>query len=276
LHVYFLPLTNFALIAAYGLFLPSPRRWMLPFWTVALFIFWYAVMFNGPRWAVTATLLLLATAFINWFWIADRFAEAWNPHWPTAALEALVRWLKARSSPWKALASFLFMSLLLFGLVRIKEGYGHTLLPSWMSRDLAVALVKSGRMNQYLSATKPGYAMYLYIGEHNLGHVLQPFDNGATSYASAYNGGHANDWIVPYNLLPDGVAGTDAFLARYDIHYFINRSDLDPTAVEHLGGSSRIAFAKAMIASLKQHSRLVFQDGSGMSLYQILPEKPRQ
>ena len=48
-----------------------------------------------------------------------------------------------------------------------------------MSRELVAAICsRQARMERYLDETKPGYAMYRYIGEHNLSHVLQPFDNG--------------------------------------------------------------------------------------------------
>lgn len=230
-------------------------------------------MFNGERWAITAELMLLATAIIVWMSVADRIVAAWNPHWPTSVLESGVRWLRRLSDPWTAAASILLAVFFLFGMVRFKEGHGRSFLPAWMSSDMADAMLTSGGMDHYLAETKPGYAMYRYIGEHNLSRVLQPFDNGAVFYASAFNGGHPNDWMLPYAVLPDDPADTDMFIVRNNVHYFIVEPGLDATDMERLGGADRVALARAVIARLTPHSAMIFNDGLGMSLFQILPAR---
>ena len=271
LYTHFRPLENYALVSILGLALPQPRRWMLPLWCLALFVFWYAVMFNGMRWAMTAELLLLSTGFIVWVSIADRIAGTWNPQWPTMVLETMVGKLRSVSNPWTALASLAVMGFLAFGLMQLKRGDDHALLPGWMSQDLAAALVHRGGLERYLNASEPGYAMYRYIGQHDLRHVLQPFDNGAVSYVSAYNGGHPNDWVVRHDVLPGDASLTDDFVARNNIHYFIDQTLQDATQIERLGGPVHIAMAKAVIARLRPRAQLVFADGRGMALYQILP-----
>ena len=271
---YFSNLTFAAMLAVFGLLLPLARRWLLPAWTLLLFIFWYAVMFNGERWAVTAILTLLAAAVMVWMSVADRIVAAWDPHWPTLVLESGVRRLRRMPDPWTAAASLLLAAFFLFGMVRFKDGYGHSFLPSWMSRDMASAILAPGGFDRYLTETKPGYAMYRYIGQHNLSLVLQPFDDGAVSYVSAYNGGHPNDWILPYGDLPENAADADTFAARNGVHYFVEGPSLDATAMEEFGRdcSRRLGTGRHRAAS-KLHSRLIFQDGHGMSLFQMLPDR---
>ena len=260
-----------AVIALIGLLLPLPRRWLLPLISVVLFIFWYAVMFNGTRWAVTAILVLLASAFVVWVWVADRIAAAWNPQAPTMLLEAAARRLRRYANPWAALAGVAVLLFLATGSPPLKQAQGHSQLPSWMSHDLAMALILPDRMDQYLSQNRPGYRLYRYIGEHNLAHVLAPFDNGGIFDASSYNGGHANVWVLYYQLLPPDPGQTDAFIAHNDIHYFVDREPIKPLDVERLG-ASQVALAKAVIDQLKSHSRLLLRDGD-MSLYEILPQE---
>jgi len=271
---YFRSLQPFALVALGGLALPRRRYWVLPLWCVMLAVFWYAVMFNGTRWAISALLVLLSTAFITWFWIADRMFEAWNPQWPTMALERAAGWLRRRSRPWTAIASLAAVALLLTGMVRLKQGYGHSMLPNWMDRELASALIRPGRMEDYLARHQPGYPIYRYIGENNMGPVLQPFDNGAIYYVSSDNGGHPNDWILPYTVLPAAYDDLDAFVTRNHLGYFIDQPHLDATRIERLGGESRVALARALIARMKTHASLVLADPrSGMFLYKVLPQK---
>src|SRR6185312_12969009 len=75
---YFSILIPAALVNLIGLFLPRPRRWMLPLWSVLLFLIWYGMMFNSTRWAITAVLLLTASFLITLFWIGDRLVAIWE------------------------------------------------------------------------------------------------------------------------------------------------------------------------------------------------------
>ena len=45
-----------------------------------------------------------------------------------------------------------------------------------------------------------------------------------------------------------------------------------PIDVERLGACAMLPWRRAVIARLKPHSRLIFADGRGMSLFQILPQ----
>ena len=259
-----------AVIALAGFFLPLPRRWLLPLITVVLFVFWYAVMFNGLRWAVTAILVLLASTFVTWAWLADHIASAWNPQAPTIVLEAATQYLRRYSNPWAAIASAAVLLFVATGSPPLKQAQGHSHLPRWMGHDLAMALMLPGRMDQYLALNRPGYPLYRYIGEHNLAHVLQPFDNGGAFDASSYNDGRENVWVLPYQMLPLNLAVADAFILKNDVHYFVDREPVKPLDVERLG-SAHVALAKAVISQLKPHSRLLLRDGD-MSLYEILPQ----
>jgi hypothetical protein len=263
-----------AIIALIGILLPQPRRWLLPLVTIVLFIFWYAVMFNGVRWAVTAILMLLASAFSTWAWAADRVAIAWNPQWPTMVLEGAARQLRRYANPWTAMAGVAVLVFVATGSPPLKQAQGHSQLPNWMSHDLAMALMLPGRMDQYLAQNRPGYVLYHYIGEHNLAHVLQPFDNGGTFDASSYNGGRDNIWVLYYQMLPANLAQTDAFVARNGVHYFVDRDPIKPLDVERLG-AAHVALAKAVVGRLKPHSRFILRDGD-MSLYEILPQDTAQ
>ena len=266
---YFGTLEMPAMVAAVGLALPQPRRWMLSFWAVALFIIWYTVMFNALRWSVPAVLMLLASAFVTWTWVADRIAVFWNPQWPTMIMEAGTRWCRKSSRPWTAFASILFAFFLLFGLLQFKQRHDDSWLPTWMDRDLAAALFSPARMDRYLAKSRPGFSLYRYIGRHDLKKVLQPFDNGGMFDASSYNGGHSNDWVLDFRLLPATAAQTDSFVVQNGIHYFVDREPVKPIDIERMG-PDHIALAKAVIARLKLHARLILRDDD-MYLYAIQP-----
>lgn len=268
LHKYFRALRYPALLAGAGLLLPQRRRWMLPLWTIVLFVIWYAVMFNAIRWAVPAMLMLLSTAFITWTWIADRLAAAWNPQWPTMVVEATVRRLRRYPNPWISLISILLLVFLAFGVLRFKQGHGNSWLPSWMSHDLAVGLVSPWRMDRYLAETRPHYTLYRYIGQHDLKMVMQPFDNGGTFYASSYNGGRSNEWVLYFRALPPDVSQIDRFVAQNGIRYFVDLDPVQPIDAERMG-AAHVVLAKAVIGHLKTHARLILRDGD-MYLYEIL------
>src|SRR3569833_746749 len=74
----FIGLRSAALVAGAALLLPLPRRWMLPFWSVLLFVIWYAVMFNSVRWAGAAVMLTTSAAFLVCAFVLDHLLDAWD------------------------------------------------------------------------------------------------------------------------------------------------------------------------------------------------------
>ena len=222
-------------LASLGLALPRRRRWMPWLWTVLLFIVWYAVMFNGRRWAITATLLLFATAFIAGFWIVERVLEA-------------------RRAPPRRTAPLLSGAAALVLLLAAVTG---RLLPHWVDHDLASTLGGADAVAHQLAITRPGYALYRFIAGHNVATVLAPSSQSFQDI-SAYNEGRDNAWILPPTRLPDA-AGTTDFLRANNVHYFIlSKSAGDPPT-------------QALLARLKPGAVLMLRDPSGMELYRIAP-----
>ena len=67
-----------ALLFVIGIALPFVRLRMLAFCTIALFIVWYAIMFNSIRWAMPAYLLFFVSAFVVWARLYDLLASRWT------------------------------------------------------------------------------------------------------------------------------------------------------------------------------------------------------
>lgn len=241
--VNFQALIPVAALATLGLVLPRRRRWMPWLWTLLLFVVWYAVMFNGRRWAITATLLLFATAFIAGFWIVERALNAWSGR-------GAARWMAPVVSGTAAL-------LLLLAAVTGR------LLPRWVDSDLVSSLGGADAVARQLAATRPGYALYRFIAGHNVRMVVAPLAPTAFQDISAYNDGRDNDWILPPTNWPDA-AGTAAFLRASNAHYFILSSAVHPPAQ-----------ARALLARLKPGAVLMLRDPSGMELYRIDPAAMR-
>jgi len=264
-----------ALVASSALLLPLPRRWMLPFWSVLLFVIWYAVMFNSVRWAGTAVMLTVSTAFLVGAFVLDHLLDAWDGNGPQF-LSRLAKPLRqhdfSRGAP--LVASLALMLVFAFAGGSIVRGHGHNFLPSWMDDSLLTAMTRTGDPEKYLDATRPDYEIYRYIGRHQLAQVFQPYDNGAIYYASAYNDGRPNRWILDYRTMPAPGEEAQAFLARNHVHYFIQPFSLTPVEVERLG-PDHIALANRIVAELKPNSRLVTADRFGNRLYEIVPQVPR-
>jgi hypothetical protein len=256
-----------ALITLLGLALPSRRRWMLPLWTVFLFLFWYARMFNHVRWAGTAVLLLSVNAFLVTSYIVNCLLRAWGEGFLARRLALLHAPAVTRRLPIAASAALIVG--LLFVFIRIGEGRGNSFTPSWMDHNLLVAMTRTGDPEGYLNETREEFQLYRYIGRHDLAQVFQPYDNGGTLYASAYNDGQPNRWLLQYTTMPDSLAQADAFIAHQHIRYFILKR-LNPVSVERLG-PAHVALADQIVARLKPQSRLLLRDRFGVELYEILP-----
>ena len=240
--VNFRSLMPVAALATLSLVFPC-RRWMPWLWTVLLFVVWYVVMFNGRRWAITATLLLLATAFIAGFWIVERVLEVWSRRAPS-------RWTKPLLS---GAAALVFLLAAVTG----------RLLPRWVDSDRASSLGGADAVAHQLAATRPGYALYRFIAGHNVAMVLQPLSVTAFQDVSAYNEGRDNDWILPPGQLPASPADTASFLRANHVRYLIVSPD-----VQRVSDPAR---AQALLARLKPGAVLMLRDPSGMELYRIDP-----
>ena len=277
MRIKFSSLRSYAFAAALGLVLPLPRRWMLPLWSLLLFIIWYAAMFNSARWAMTAVMLLMIAGFLTFAFVVDRLLDAWAGESGNAALTRLA--VSFRSNPvGRRLSHLASAALILFLTIagtRLAEGHGQGFYPPWMKNDNVMILVRSGSPEKYLAATRPGYEIYHLIAQRNLGRVFQPYDNGAAWYVSAYNDGRPSadgpsDLIIFFRTMPANLGEVDQFLARNRIHYFIQPQHIDANV--QLLGADHIARANQVIADVKPHSRLLLTDRFGNDLYEILPK----
>jgi hypothetical protein len=268
-----------ALVLAVSALVSRPRRMaMLSFCTVALFVIWYAVMFNHIRFAMPAYLLFLSTAFVG----ATVLGEARPPI--VAATKALAQqcvgrlrgksasaktpaWANHRpivgqswSTRWRLRIAALVAMLLI----------GAGALWSIPQSRLGLADILLGRtsIDEYLSSRREGYAIYRYIAQHDLRMVFQPLDNGAVSSVPAYNGGRDGHWILPFNAMPTDPIGTDKFVDENHIRFFIYRPWLDPVAIDRLG-ADHVASAYRVFEKLLPKSRLLMADPFGWSLYEI-------
>lgn len=265
-------LWSIALLSTLGLLSPQPRRWMLPLWSAMLFLFWYARMFNHVRWALTGVLLLTVTAFLVVNFAVNRLLEAWygeSKDVLARPMAALRNTDFAKHLP--VAVSVVVIAVLAYGGFRIAHGGGQRVIPSWMDHNLLVALTTSGDPQDYLNQTRPDYEIYRYIGRHNLARVFQPFDNGGALYASAYNDGEANSWLVRFDRMPASLAEADAFIAREHIRYFVQPKRLNASEVERLG-PGHVALARQIIEKLKPNARLLLRDHFGDELYEISPD----
>lgn len=117
----------FAVAALAGQFLPMARRWMLPLWTIVLFVIWYAIMFNGIRWATTAIYLAMTSGFLVVAFVVDWFCERWLArNFAKADARSVPDWLLRRALWLAGIALLLASASLVFGIVG-----GHWRLVSW-------------------------------------------------------------------------------------------------------------------------------------------------
>jgi hypothetical protein len=244
-----------------------PRRMaMLVFCTAALFVFWYARMFNHIRWATPAYLLFFSTAVVGVTVIVEAVLAAWQRHGANARIAVLVAWVSRRP----LLSRFLSLRLVvnaLAGAVVLTVGIGSAY--SFRQQGMVVLGILGSRtgIDDYLATRRQGYGIYRYIAEHDLRMVFQPLDNGAASYAAAYNGGRDGGWILGYRTMPSDEAHADEFLREQHVRYFIYRPTLNPTEIDRLG-ADHVGLAYGIMRSLLPKSRLLLTDPFGWSLYE--------
>jgi hypothetical protein len=195
-------------------------------------------------------LLLLAAAFIVWFQIVEHGLEAWTTRSSTDV---------RRRVP-LLVSGFAALVMLLGAAVGL-------LMPRWIDKDLASTLGGSASVERQLAATRPGYALYRYIAQHNIAKVLHPLSDTGEFEVSAYAQGHDNEWILPPTLLPANPASTGQFLRANGVHYFIEPDRYVPPKIS--GAVHDPDRGRAVIAQLKPGARLVLRDPSGFSLYAL-------
>jgi dolichyl-phosphate-mannose-protein mannosyltransferase len=258
-----------------GLMTRGVRIGALVGWTAALFVIWYAAMFNSVRWAMPAYLLFLSTAIVASFFLLDlciiglqtRGAELsrWTELRPW--LEARIG--KPRQRAAVVLAAGLGAALLTIGVAARVILHGTTgILPSTIDRDLVRVAFGQSSIDDYLATRREGYTLYRYIATHDLRVVFQPFDNGAVDYAPAYNGGRDGKWILHYRVLPSDGQSIEQFLSEHGIRYFIYRPSLADVEIDRYG-QSHVDRSNLIFAALLPRSHLLLTDSFGWSLYEI-------
>ena len=274
-----------ALVLAVSALVFRPRRMaMLSFCVVALFVIWYAVMFNHIRFAMPAYLLFFSTAFVGATVLTEAslpiaawtrafvqqcagrlrrlgtfpaVVAAWTSRWPVGGQPWSRRWgLRVAA----VAAILLIGGRALWSIPQQRLG--------WMGSDLTDILFGRTSVDEYLSSRREGYAIYRYIAQHDLRMVFQPFDGSASSYAPAYNGGRDGHWIVPYRTLPTDPVATDEFINENHIRFFIYRPSVGPLEIDRLG-ADHVALAYQVFKKLLPKSRLLMIDPFGWSLYEV-------
>jgi hypothetical protein len=289
-HPYFV----FGLISI-GLVLRRSRIIYPVVWTFVLWLFWYVVGTLNTRWGLTPYMMLLTVAFLSWAWLVDIAVATFEP-WGRAVwlVDVTVATAEpgapASPSPRQfpiglkklfrvpiptALTLDNFTRAVLTGLAlylciptvrHVRDDGLAGFLPDWADRQQGKAVL-SGELDTYLAKTRPGFEIYRFIGDHDLRSVMQPFDNGAWFYQSAYNGGHNGNWIYPWYQLPAKPADYNEFLRSNDIKYFIYR-ELQPLETERLG-PKHVELANALIRQLLPRSHRILIDPFGWELYAI-------
>jgi hypothetical protein len=255
-----------------------PARIAVPvWWTAALFVTWYAVMFNSIRWAMPAYLLFLSTAYLAWSALFEIFVARMSTG---ASARAMSRWEEMGRrilAPWghgrrpAVIVSAIAMAVAMLATWAAGHASGYPplrFIANALENDLIRVAMGRSTVDEYLAKRREGYMLYRYIGEHDLRVVLQPFDSGAVIYESAYNGGRHENRFLPYQILPSEGQSIDQFLSEHHVHYFIYRPSLPPAEIDHLG-HSHADRGNLVVAALLPRSHLLLADGFGWSLYAI-------
>jgi hypothetical protein len=266
-----------------GLFVPRSYLIYPASWAFLQAIFWYTVGSYTTRWGLSAYLTLLTTAFLSYALLIDRTMAAWElsgESWLNRS------WIGVRSS-WLAtiparLSPNIVIRVTLAGLalflcfktgLRIRaDGWGGV-LPGWINKEQAKAVLVPGGLDAYLGRTRKGYEIYRFIATHDLKTVLQPFDYGARLYEAAYSGGRNDNWILPWHQLPDGPADFDSFLRSNGVKYFIYRESLTPVELERIDQASphpkHVESSYQLLRYLLPRSHRILVDAFGWELYAV-------
>lgn len=288
-HPYFV----FSLISI-GLVVRRSRIMYPVVWTFVLLLFWYVVGNLNTRWGLTPYMMLLTVAFLSWAWLVDIAVTTFEPLgravWlvdiavvtPEPGAQASPRQLsiglkKSFRVPiptWLTLQNFtraVLVGLVLYLCIptvrHVRTDGLAGFLPNWANRQEGKAVL-SGELDTYLAKTRRGFEIYRFIGDHDLRSVMQPFDNGAWFYQSAYNGGRNGNWILPWYRLPQGREDFDNFLRSNNVRYFVYQASLEPLEIERLG-PERVKIAYDLFRELLPRSQRILVDPFGWELYAI-------
>ncbi|MDC9837225.1 hypothetical protein [Rhizobium binxianense] len=253
-----------ALILA-GLAVAFRRIAFLTVVVAAMFVIWYAAMFNHIRWATPAYLLFFSSGFIGASLVRERL-DRWLDE---QILPRIAPFRKVASSPACMVASPVIVSLLAGGLW-IAHWYrlGGSDIDPVQAKEFDVALGMIS-VDKYMESHREAYFMYRYIADHNLRIVFQPFHSSNTLLSTAYNDGRDGGWQLPRYVLPAPGSDIDAFIKNNHLAYFIVRPDAGSAFLAERIGEDKIAIAKSVIAHMMPRSSLILTDRFGWKLYRF-------
>ncbi|ABC90552.1 hypothetical conserved protein [Rhizobium etli CFN 42] len=262
-----------ALILIIGALLASFRRiFVLVATTAAMFIIWYAVMFNHIRWATPAYLLYFSTAYIGASLIVEKIAVSKTAQ-PGGVMFAVSGRVRAGH---RAVNGHLFtlavavIALVVFCRPAVKFIYRPDRQPySWMEHGVMDVLIGRQKSDDFLGTQREGYMIYRYVAANDLRTVFQPFDIGSALFAAAYTGGRDKGWLLPPYMLPQSENDLDAFIKRNNIRYFIRVTEKQELLADRMGGAARFALAEKTISRMLPESTLLLKDGIGWELYRF-------
>jgi hypothetical protein len=277
----------YGVILAGFLIMRSGALLVFALWTFGLWIFWYLVGNTNMRWGLTPFMLLLMMSYLAIVGSIDRCADAFavpGPRWRRFTWGGAGEASRWTLPAWLTPIAVARIAVAIWALVICKDAIRgvkangvSNAFPSWLNRDLARAVVQPDGFQAYLLRSQEGYQIYRYIGDHDLRKVLQPLDNGAGVYQTAYNDGRNGDWLIPWHSLPAKPADFDDYLSRNKIRYFVYRPALLPLNAERLGQGSNNPRHAEMAYDLMRYllpgSRLILTDSFGWELREISADR---
>ncbi|TAX75627.1 hypothetical protein ELI00_04850 [Rhizobium ruizarguesonis] len=261
-----------ALILIVGALIASFRRiFLLVAMTAAMFIIWYAVMFNHIRWATPAYLLYFSTAYIGASLIAEKIATSSAAQSGGILFEMSARLREGQRAVNGHLFAFavVLVTVYVFCLPAVKFMSRPKRQPySWMEQGVMDVLIGRQKLDDFLGARREGYIIYRYVAANDLRAVFQPFDTGSTLFAAAYTGGKDKGWLLPANIFPESENDVDAFIERNHIRYFIRVTEKQQLVADRIG-AAKFALAEKVISRMLPESTLLLKDGFGWELYRF-------
>ncbi|WP_064692155.1 hypothetical protein [Rhizobium aegyptiacum] len=275
MHDWFLDRRRYAIVALVliigGLIASAKRICVLVAMTAAMFIIWYAVMFNHIRWATPAYLLYFSTAFIGASLIVEKVtaSRAAQPGGFIFEKLALVRVGRSAVNGHLLALAVVFVAVAVFCLPAVRFIHHPERQPySWMEPGVMDVLIGRQKLDDFLGAQREGYTVYRYVAANDLRTVFQPFDTGSTLYAAAYTRGLDKGWLLPPYVFPESENDVDAFIERNHIRYFIRVTEKQQLVAERIG-AAKFALAEKTISRMLPESNLLLKDGFGWELYRF-------
>ncbi|MDV4155343.1 MULTISPECIES: ArnT family glycosyltransferase [Rhizobium] len=232
----------------------------------AMFVIWYAAMFNHIRWATPAYLLFFSTGFIGASLVRERM-DSWLDR---RIMPQIVPIAKIVSSRACLVASPVVVALLASGLWIFhwyRVGSGADMDPAEMKPfDVVLGMIS---VDEYLESHRKAYFMYRYIADHDLRTVFQPFHNSNTLLSTAYNDGRDGGWQLPRYVLPAPGSDIDVFIRDNHIGYFIVTPDAGSAFLAERLGEDKMVMAHSVVAHMMPRSSVILTDRFGWKLYRF-------